>query len=731
MWDALQSISRFAKRLLSPDRHLATLLVLMIGLVVSIAAWKMMDRQLSFYHQVEFNWVAQNRNRIFQRGITSAVDAIQLSGNFVENAEMLDLARLRSFYHKLLFDHPWLSSLNWIPEKGSPVSVEGEVDLHNSAVQDSLQRARTLRRMTASFVLGRHGEMYSVKVYIVVPVLSNQRSGSQNSADGGALLGLVVGTIDISQLANLSISILEPRGVEFLLLDMTMPHEPQFLDFYASRLGSAHREEVTAHNWQDWRRRQSLYLAEYFQVADRVWAITCAATPQFRSAEGFSHAPSAALMVGLLLTGVTTFFFYWTRRSLIERTALYEELVKSETTLRVFFEQSPDTILIVDREGVVRAINRELPILGEHSPSQQQVMGKHFVSILPQELLDVCQSAISMVLQTGQPHQFSHQVGKFYWWEVRIAPIRRENRLIETMVLFTNVSERRTLELKALRNARLASMGTLAAGIAHEINNPNNAVTFNVSLLKRSWQDALLVLQEYHQTVREFTLAGVPFERAVEAIPRLLAGISNGAERISKIIESLKALARDDMSSMGHFVNVEEVIRASVTLLEHQVKRHSDHFTVRIDGSATADGLLLVWGNFQQLEQVIINLVMNALLSLPERSKGVLLQADCVENMVRIMVEDEGCGIDHNVQPFVFDPFFTTRADRGGTGLGLSLVQEIVSSHRGTIQLYSKPGEGSQFTILLPLDTTKEGRPQATVQLSSVHADGMGRNEHV
>ncbi|MBF0183019.1 MAG: PAS domain S-box protein [Magnetococcales bacterium] len=730
MRDALQALPDLVKRLVSPDRHLATLLVLVIGMVASLAAWAMMDRQLMFYHQVEFNWVAQNRNRIFQRGITSAVDAIQLSGNFVENAEVLDLARLRSFYHKLLFDHPWLSSLSWLPENGNSVSVEGEADLQNGPVKESMQRARTLRRMTATFLLAKHGELNTVKVYIVVPVLANQRnlnSGPENSP----LLGLVVGTIDISQLANLSISILEPRGVEFLLLDMTMPHDPQFLDFYASRLGSAHREAVTNDNWQEWRRQHALYLSEYFQVADRVWSITCAATPQFRSAEGFSHAPMAALLMGLLLTAVTTFFFYWTRRSLIERTLLYEELAKSETTLRVFFEQSPDTILIVDREGLIRAVNREFPQLGEKSDTIHQPQGQNFLSILPPDLMEVCQTAINMVLQTGQPHQFSHQVGKFYWWEVRIAPIRRDNRLIETMVLFTNVSERRTLELKALRNARLASMGTLAAGIAHEINNPNNAVTFNASLLKRSWHDALEVLQEYHQTVREFSLAGVPFSRAVEAIPRLLAGISNGAERISKIIESLKALARDDMSSMGHFVNVEEVIRASVTLLEHQVKRHTDHFTVAIDGTSSMDGQLLVWGNFQQLEQVVINLVMNALFALPDRGKGVRLLADCVDNSVRIIVEDEGCGIDPSVQPFVFDPFFTTRSDQGGTGLGLSLVQEIVNNHRGSIHLFSKPGVGTQFTILMPLDITQEGRPPAPVRKLPGHGDGKERSEHV
>ncbi|MBF0400697.1 MAG: PAS domain-containing protein [Magnetococcales bacterium] len=699
------------RRLLSPDHPLATWLVLLFGLSISGLVWLLATQQMAAYHRTEFEWVAQNRNRIFQKGMSSAIDAIAVASHFVSEMPAMDEPRFRRFSHHLMDQHPWLSSLTWWPEAGDLITVGMEEQEYYNIpfLQESIASSRTTHRMTARIDASQNGGDVDLKSVIVVPVLAT-RSAVADSAQK-ELLGLLVGRINLSQLANLSISILEPRGVEFLLLDETDPAAPQFLDFYTSRLSDTSPGTVTAGNWQQWRSQQHLLLTEHFPVADRSWSITCAATPQFRSAEGFAGAPFAVLVGGLLLTLTTTYFLNGTRRSLIERTRLYMERERSEETLRVFFEQCPDIVLIVDRNSMVRAVNRDLPLLDQERQAPLLQEGSCFLDVLPGDLLDVYQTVFKTVLLTGQPNQFSHQSGKSMWWEVRIAPIRRRNTLIEAMVLFTNVSERRFLELKALRNARLASMGFLAAGVAHEINNPNNAIHFNASLLKRGWQDALPILRAHQQTAGDFALGGVSFERAVEAIPRLIDGISHSADRISSIVASLKELTRNEAGSMAHFVNVADVVRAALLLLDHQIKKYTDFLTFQLDSSGAPDGLLLVWGNFQQLEQVVINLVMNALFALPDRSKSIQVRADMLDGEVRILVEDEGCGMDDQVQSYVFDPFFTTRSDKGGTGLGLSLVQEIVTNHGGRIQLHSKPKEGTRMTVLLPLDTKQTGRP--------------------
>lgn len=715
--------STLLKRVLRPDHPMVTGLVLVFGLLVSGLVWQLTEQQMRTYLNTEFEWVAQNRNRIFQKGIADAIDAITMVSHLVVGSTPMDIPHFHAFSRQLLERHPWLSSLTWHPESGNRISVEssGENRHDHPVVLEGMAHARRTRNMTARFAAIKQDNNVINLFFVVLPLFSSPSTDNHPAAQ--TVAGFLVGQISLAKLAALSISILEPRGVEFLLLDETHSDKPQFLDFYESRLSSIPRSTVTTDNWQTWRSQQLLVLTEHFPVADRRWSITCAATSHFRSAEGFAHAPLMVLLGGLLLTLTTTYFLEWIRRSLIERTRLYNELGKSEATLRVFFEQCPDIVLIVDRASTIRAVNRNLPLLGEKSERPLLTQGSCFLDILPNDLRDVYQTVFRTVLLTGQPNQFSHQTGKSLWWEIRIAPIRRDNALIEAMVLFTNVTERRSLELKALRNARLASMGTLAAGVAHEINNPNNAIHFNASILKRSWQDALPILQTYHRTNDTFSLGGVAFGRAAEAIPRLIDGITHSAERINNIVSSLKALTRNDSDKMSHRIDVKDVIHAALSLLDHQIKKHTDSLTCQVEASGTPDEKLLVWGNFQQLEQVVINLVMNALFALSNRSQSIQIMADCSGTLVRIIVEDEGCGIDDKIQPFIFDPFFTTRTETGGTGLGLSLVQEIVHYHRGRVQVESKPGEGTRITVVLPLDCVPTGNPAQSAHDSTTEVE--------
>ncbi|MBF0461815.1 MAG: PAS domain-containing protein [Magnetococcales bacterium] len=697
---------------------MSTLILLLCGMLLSCVTWQMMVWQMEFYHRTEFDWVAQTRNRVFQKGVSSAIDIIKTVGVILEEEDHDETNEFLHLSHHFLSDNPWLASLTWWQESGTVATVgQEDIDLQNSPlVQEGLARARTTQQMAINSISRESGGEYRLKSFIFLPVYKDHPLADNHAVRN--LIGFVIGGIDVSRLANTSIGILEPRGVEFLLLDETLSTQSQFLEFYGSRLSPEHHLKITPSNWSSWLQQQKRIATERFPVADRIWSITCAATPYFRSAEGFPDAPFVVLITGLLLTLILTVLFYRTRNSLIERTQLYDELSRSEETLRVFFEQCPDIVLIVDRESVIRAVNRDLPLTKVlDTDGSPLVQGKCFLNFLPADLRNTYQTVVDTVLRTGQSCQFSHQTGKLIWWEIRIAPIHRKTGLIEAMVLFTNISEKRFVELKALRNARLASMGALAAGIAHEINNPNNAILFNASILRRSWQDALPVLQEHHQVAADFALGGVSFDRAVEAIPRLISGIASSSERIKKIVENVKQLARDDPGTMEHFINVEEVICTALTILEHQTIRYTDHLSTTVDTSNTADGLLLVYGNFQQLEQVVINLVINALQSLPDRSRSVSVTACCLDGMVQITVEDEGCGIDTKHQPFVFDPFFTTRMSSGGTGLGLSLAQEIVTNHKGNIHVRSKPGDGTIMIIMLPMDTKQEGRPSRSQHL--------------
>jgi C4-dicarboxylate-specific signal transduction histidine kinase len=146
------------------------------------------------------------------------------------------------------------------------------------------------------------------------------------------------------------------------------------------------------------------------------------------------------------------------------------------------------------------------------------------------------------------------------------------------MVVITDITENRKLQWQAIRSARLASLGVLSAGIAHEINNPNHAILANASLLARIWQDALPILKEYEQEQGAFLLAGLSFAQAEEIVSRGMRDIGENAKRIRKIVDNLKHLGKQDRGHMDEVADIGKILQAVVTLLEARIRKHTDHF---------------------------------------------------------------------------------------------------------------------------------------------------------
>jgi PAS domain S-box-containing protein len=258
--------------------------------------------------------------------------------------------------------------------------------------------------------------------------------------------------------------------------------------------------------------------------------------------------------------------------------------------------------------------------------------------------------------------------------------------------------EARIIQSKLIQANKMASLGVLVSGIAHEINNPNNFILGNSELVAKAWKDTLPVLREYREENGDFQMGGIPSSLMEGHVTELVSGISEGARRIRDIINNMKMVARDEKLVSDASVDVNRVVTLAMTLLSHQIDKHTSRFETLL-----AEGLPAVRGSRQQLEQVVINLIMNGLQALPDRSKGMriatLLDGD---GGVAIEVRDEGCGIAPDIAERVLDPFFTTKLDSGGTGLGLSISYSIVKEHQGTLELHSEPGEGTVFTIRLP-----------------------------
>ncbi len=266
-------------------------------------------------------------------------------------------------------------------------------------------------------------------------------------------------------------------------------------------------------------------------------------------------------------------------------------------------------------------------------------------------------------------------------------------------------SVRREFE-QAARMADLDKYRTLAmlsAGVAHEINTPNNATLRNVPMLKEIWAALEVVVERMNREEGGFSVRGFGYTDLKQEVPDILNDLYMGAQDIKKIVEGLKDYARAPSDSVQFEpVDINDPVRYAVRLLKHSVALSTEHFDLSLDVSlpkVNADRL--------KLTQVVVNVLENALQALPDRSKGVRLETCLVEGegsaeAVVIRVVDEGCGMDAETLSLVFDPFFTTKRDKGGSGLGLAVASGIIHDLGGSIELKSEPGTGTEAIITIP-----------------------------
>ncbi|MEF8733901.1 MAG: ATP-binding protein [Candidatus Accumulibacter meliphilus] len=377
-----------------------------------------------------------------------------------------------------------------------------------------------------------------------------------------------------------------------------------------------------------------------------------------------------------------------------------DALRDSETKLRTLFNHSPDLIFTVDEQARILFANRPLPHPFPDADDKRSELA------LPEHVRDAYLDKLRQVFASGQIEHCQYTADDASWWEIRMVPIGADNAantgraMTAVMVVITDITENRKLQWQAIRSARLASLGVLSAGIAHEISNPNHAIMANAPLLARIWQDALPILAEYEQEHGDFLLAGLSFAQARETISRGMADVGENARRIQKIIGNLKHLGKQDHGHMDELADIAKILKAVLTLLDARIRKESDCLTL-----ALPEGLPPVRGNVQQLEQVFINVIVNALESLPDRSRSVKITAGLDRSASRIIVrvEDQGTGMSDEVMAQISEPFFTTKAERGGTGLGLSISSSIVEKHGGRLRFESNKSSGTTVSIYLPI----------------------------
>ncbi len=246
---------------------------------------------------------------------------------------------------------------------------------------------------------------------------------------------------------------------------------------------------------------------------------------------------------------------------------------------------------------------------------------------------------------------------------------------------------------------RLASLGVLVSGVAHEVNNPNQFILSNAELLHRVVLGLQPVADEYYREHGDFLLAGINYSELRSRMVTLCVHVADGARRIGSIVEALRDFAQGRSTRLDEEVDLNHVVKSALVLVGSLASRHA--VDVQLDFGADVPA---VRGSFQQLEQVVVNLVKNACQACEQREGHVVVctRRRAATDQVVVTVSDDGCGIPAEHLDRVTDPFFTTRRDQGGTGLGLAVTSGIVRDHGGRVDVASTVGVGTTVTVTLP-----------------------------
>jgi polar amino acid transport system substrate-binding protein len=262
------------------------------------------------------------------------------------------------------------------------------------------------------------------------------------------------------------------------------------------------------------------------------------------------------------------------------------------------------------------------------------------------------------------------------------------------------LEELRVHQQQLVHADKMAALGVLVAGVAHEVNNPNGYILLNLPILKAAFDDAAEALDARASTEGDLRVAGLPWSRMRVEIPQMLDEMAAGGRRIKHIVQDLKDFARrEDRAPVHGPVDVNDVARSAVRLLDHAIRKATRRFELDLPA-----GLPPVKGDAGRIEQVVVNLLLNACQALPGSDRAVRLATshDAARGEVVIEVIDEGVGIAQAQIARLTEPFFTTRRESGGTGLGLSVSAGIVKEHGGTLEFRSTVGQGTTARLTLP-----------------------------
>lgn len=366
-------------------------------------------------------------------------------------------------------------------------------------------------------------------------------------------------------------------------------------------------------------------------------------------------------------------------RDVTEERAQVAALERAESRYTRLVESAEDGIVTMDEEGQLTSVNRSLEYVSGRS--RDTLVGHHFTELVePSQRANLWRAFVATLKGERQVREvhFTHRDGRPGIAAVRTAPVLERGRVTGVLAIARDITEERALLAQLVRIEKLAALGELVGGVAHEINTPLTGIlAFSQILLARP--------------------EGPDSRQAAEAIGR-------EAKRAARIVGQLLTFARQNPPERLR-TDINQVLRDTVELRRQQLALQGVELQVEMDPR-----LPVTWADPFQLQQVFLNLLANAEQALTEVGieRRIIVRTAREGDRLLVSVADSGRGIAPEHLPHIFNPFYTTKPRGIGTGLGLSISHGIVREHEGSLSVHSEPGAGAVFEVRLPILSPSE-----------------------
>ncbi len=389
-----------------------------------------------------------------------------------------------------------------------------------------------------------------------------------------------------------------------------------------------------------------------------------------------------------------------------------QQIRKSKMLLQSVFDGISEPLIMLDENSTIKMLNKAA--INYFGTDFQTAIGNVCSDVLSSDP-DYCQHCnIPSLVRQGQPVSLERKglINPDRLEQVVIYPLHEEQDTARSAIIrISDITEAKLMERQLIQSEKLASLGLLVSGIAHEINNPNNFIAFNIPILRDYLSEMTPIVDAHANDHPDHELSGMPYEEFRNDLFKLVGNIEHGSKRINATVSTLKEFSYNKERLEKQRINLRNVIEKGVAISQSQIKKVVQSFEVNVP-----DDLPDIYSDPDVIEQVIVNLLINAVQATDKEASWIKLNVFFEENSWQehmvIEISDNGCGMDNEIKEKIFDPFFTTKDPGEGTGLGLYICHSRLEAIGGRIEVDSAKGMGSIFRIILGPEKDTEDQRQ-------------------